>query len=407
MLNKFLVWSKQALPVVLAVAGVGTLGVLTYLSRGAFAQVSDLPEFYAPMKMIVTGLGSQIYVISELSRVEQFYYPNASRAVVTLFSPPFGLPYFLPLSLLPPDLAPTLWKLFLAVSLFVGIGFLRAAFKLKFASTCWLIACTCFSGCAYEALRIDQMSTPMFMCFAVAIWALKNERPYIAAFALSGLVCKPQQLLPFVVFLAGARRYKTVAALALIGAALTGVGYALIGAEGFKNYTLLINSTVTDTRYLVSEISCTVRGQLYRFFPEQKLLMHYCALAFLAPSLLVIFVIGNKVRQLDKWLSYGLIASMPLGIVSSLYCYYYDLLLLVPTVLLLMTEFEPELPPLGILLGMLAGLAFMLPFSIFIHLDWILKGEKINPHFFILLAFAIACLGFILGKIKSNTKLIS
>src|SRR5208283_1780530 len=101
-----------------------------------------------------------------------------------------------------------------------------------------------------------------------------------------------------------------------------------------------------------------------------------------------------------KWLEYGLVAAMPLGIVSALYCYYYDLLVLAPTALLLITEFEPELPPVGILLGMMGGLAFMLPFSIFIHFEWIMKGHQINPHFLILLAFAAACLVFVGGKIK-------
>lgn len=395
-------WFKLALPAVLAVAGIGTLGALTYLSLGAFAQISDLPEFYAPMKMIVAGSGSQIYVIPELSHIEQFYYPSAARAVVTLFTPPFGLPYFLPLAALPSDLAPAVWKFFLAASLFIGIAFLRAAFKLSFAATCWLTAVVCFSGCAYEALRIDQVSTPIFMCFSAAIWALKNNRPYLAAFALSGLLCKPQEILPFIIFLVGARRYKTVGALTVIGLVLMAVAYLLIGKDGFVNYSELIKNSITDTRYLVSDISCTLRGQLYRFFPEHRLESHYISLAVLVPCLAACLWIGEKVRRSDRWLEYGLVAVMPLGIVSALYCYYYDLLILVPTALLLMTVFEPELPPLGILAGMLGGLAFMLPFSIFIHFNWIMVGHAPNPHFFVLLAFAIGSLAFIGGKIKAE-----
>jgi hypothetical protein len=399
-------WFKLALPVVLAIGGIGTLGALTFLSRGAFAQVSDFPEFYAPMKMIVAGAGSQIYVIEQLSRIEQFYYPSA-RAVVTLFTPPFGLPYFLPLAALSSDIAPAVWKAFLAASLFTGIAFLRAAFKLNITATCWLTAVLCFSGCAYEALRIDQVSTPIFMCFSIAIWALKNNRPYLAAFALSGMLCKPQEILPFIIFLVGVRRYKTVGALAVIGLILMAAAYVLIGKDGFANYSELIKNSVTDTRYLVSDISCTVRGQLYRLFPQHRLECHYFSLAVLLPSLAACLWLGNKVRHFDRWLEYGLVAVMPLGIVSSLYCYYYDLLILVPAAVLLMTVFEPELPPLGILAGMIGGLAFMLPFSIFIHLNWILEGKTPNPHFFILLAFAIGSLAFIAGKIKSeNSKAI-
>jgi hypothetical protein len=400
-LKTFRSWFKLALPVVLAIAGIGTLGTLIYLSRGAFAQISDFPEFFAPMKMIVAGSGSQIYVIPELSRIEQFYYPS-SRAVVTLFTPPFGLPYFLPLAALSSDIAPLIWKIFLAASLFVGIAFLRSTFKLSLTATCWLTAVLCFSGCAYEALRIDQVSTPIFMCFSIAIWALKNNRPYIAAFALSGVLCKPQEILPFILFLVGVRRYKTVGALAVIGLVLMAVAYFLIGKDGFANYSELIKNSVTDTRYLVSDISCTLRGQLYRCFPQHRLEAHYFSLAVLAPSLVACLWLGNKVRRFDRWLEYGLVAVMPLGIVSALYCYYYDLLILVPTAVLLMTVFEPELPPLGILAGMIGGLAFMLPFSIFIHLNWILEGKMLNPHFFVLLAFAIGSLAFVASKIKSE-----
>ncbi|MFX9097196.1 hypothetical protein ABTN72_19325, partial [Acinetobacter baumannii] len=90
---------------------------------------------------------------------------------------------------------------------------------------------------------------------------------------------------------------------------------------------------VTDTQFLVSEISCTLRGQLYRIFPNQKELMHYISLAFLIPSLVVFFLVGVKARKLENWLECGLVAVMPLGIVSSLYCYYYDLLILAPTAL--------------------------------------------------------------------------
>jgi hypothetical protein len=242
------------------------------------------------------------------------------------------------------------------------------------------------------------------MCFSAALWALKNNRPYLAAFALSGLLCKPQEILAFLVFLVGARRYKTVGALAAIGLVLMAIAYLLIGKEGFANYSELIKNSVTDTRFLVSDISCTLRGQLYRFFPTHRLESHYLSVAVLVPSMLACLWIGDQLRRSEKWLEYGLVAVMPLGIVSALYCYYYDLLILVPTALLLMIVFEPELPPVGILAGMLGGLVYMLPFSIFIHLNWIMEGHSPNPHFFVLLAFAIGCLAFVSGKISKEKK---
>jgi hypothetical protein len=394
---------KMALPVVLAIAGAGTLFWLVWSARLAFATISDLPEFYVPAKMIASGCGSSIYVIPELARFEQFYYLKAERSVVTLFMPPFGLPFILPLALVPPDVAPIVWKSFLAASLSVSVLALRAAFKLGFTATCWLCAVLCFSGAAYEALRIDQLSTVLLMSFSLAIWALKTDKPYLAGIALSGLIVKPQELLPFLIFLLGAKRYKPFVSLVIIGIVFLGLGYSFIGADGFAHYDALMRSTINDLTYLVSDISCTVRGQLYRYFPDQRVLMHYLSMAVLGVALLCIFLLGRRCGRHARWLELGLVGAMPLGIVSSLYCYYYDLLLLVPSVLLLMSTFEAELPPVGILGLMTGGLAFMLPFSIFVHFDWLLKGHKSNPQFFLLLLLALSCFWFVWGKTRTST----
>jgi hypothetical protein len=385
---------KQWMPVLLAALGVLTLGFLVLAARGAFSTISDLPEFMAAAKMTAAGSGSQIYVVPELARVEQLLYPSATRGVVMFFVPPFGLPWLMPLALLPPDMAPLIWKIFLVLSLAISIPVLQSAFSLSRTATCWLIAGLCFSGCAFEALRIDQLSTPMFLAFCCAILALKKERPYLAALALSVLVLKPQELLPFVIFLFGAKQNRVLLALIGIGLALTAVGCVLVGPAGLSNYSALMKSTIEDNTFLVADISCTVRGQLFRLFPHARALSHYISIAVLGLVSIIIFLVGRRLSGSKKWLDYGLIAIMPVGIVSALYCYYYDLFLLVPTVVLLMTEFENELPPWSILTGMMLVLAFMMPFSIFIHKDWILKGELFNPHFAILALFAVGTLAF-------------
>jgi hypothetical protein len=393
---------KQWMPVLLAALGVLTLAFLVLAARGAFSTISDLPEFMAAAKMIAANSGAKIYVVSELAHVEQLLYPSTTRGVVMLFVPPFGLPWLMPLALLPPDMAPAIWKVFLVLSLAISIPVLQKAFSLNRTATCWLIAGLCFSGCSFEALRIDQLSTPMFLAFCCAILALKRDRPYLAALALSVLVLKPQELLPFVIFLFGAKQNRVLLALIGIGLALTAIGYFLVGTAGLSNYSALMKSTIEDNTFLVSDISCTLRGQLFRAFPHARGLCHYVSLGVLGMVSIVIFLIGRRLSVSKKWLDYGLIAVMPVGIVSALYCYYYDLFLLVPTVVLLMTEFENELPPWSILAGMMLVLAFMMPFSIFIHLDWILKGQIFNPHFAILALFAVGTLAFFYSNISKK-----
>ena len=155
-----------------------------------------------------------------------------------------------------------------------------------------------------------------------------------------------------------------------------------------------MKSTIEDNSFLVSDISCTLRGQLFRLFPHNRVAGHYISIGVLGLVSLVIFLVGRKLSSSKKWLDYGLVAIMPIGMVSSLYCYYYDLFLLVPSLLILMTEFENELPPWSILLGMILVLAFMMPFAYFIQQEWILKGEAFNPHFAILALFGVGTLAF-------------
>ena len=225
---------KQLMPVVLAAVGTVTLISFVVAFYGGFSKISDLPEFVAAARMIASGNGAQIYVVPEMARVEQLLY---GRSIVMFFVPPFGLPWLMPLALVPPSMAPAIWKVFLIVTLALSVVVLQKAFSLNRTETCWLIAALCFSGASFDALRIDQLSTPMFLAFCCGLLALKKDRPYLAALALSVLVLKPQELLPFVIFLFGAKKYRVVLALIGIGLFLSVLGYLFVGSTGLNNYS--------------------------------------------------------------------------------------------------------------------------------------------------------------------------
>jgi len=380
------------LAVASAVLGVGTLAFLVLLFRGAFSSVSDLSQFMAGAHLIASGEGAQVYVISKLFATEQAIFSYPARGGVGLFVPPFGLPWLMPLAFLPASIAPDVWKLFLIVCLSLSIFVLRKAFKLNFTATCWLTAFICFSGSTYEALRIDQVAAPMFLAYCSAIWAIRAKRPYLAALALSVFLMKPQQIVPFVVLLIGARQYKTVLGFAGITAALSAIALALVGVEGLHNYSTLISSCIEDNRYMVPIISCTLRGQLYRIFSNHHDVINMFTLAVCCLSYIWFLTIARRLSQSQHWLDYGLVVIMPMGVVLSPYCLSYDLLPLVPSLLILMTQFEATLPPPAILLGMLLTMVFVIPFSIFIHQDWILTAQVLNPQFAVLFIFAVACM---------------
>jgi hypothetical protein len=390
------------LAVVSAVVGVGTLSFFVVLFRGAFSAVSDLSQFMAGAHLIANGEGAQVYVISKLFATEQSLFPYPARGGVGLFVPPCGLPWLMPLALLPSGIAPDVWKLFLIACLVLSIFVLRRAFKLNFTATCWLTAFICFSGSTYEALRIDQVSAPMFLGYCSAIWATKAKRPYLAALALSVFLLKPQQIVPFILLLIGAKQYKTVLGFAGITAALSVIGLALVGVEGFHNYSTLIGSCIEDNRYMVPIISCTLRGQLYRIFSQHHDVINMVTLAICCLSYIWYFVIARRLSQSQHWLDYGLVVIMPMGVALSPYCLSYDLLPLVPSLLILMTQFEAILPPLAILLGMILTMTFVIPFSILIHQNCILTGQVFNPQFAVLFIFGIACMALYYSDLRKR-----
>lgn len=390
------------LAILAAIAGVGVLLFLCTLFRAAFAQVSDLPQYVAAAQMIAHGDGSQAYIIDKMLAAQQAIFHNPERGVIALFIPPCGLAWLMPLALVPASLAPDLWKAFLLFCLALGIFALRKAFKLDLTTTCWLTALVCFSGITYDALRIDQVSAPMFLGYCLAIWALKSNRPYLAAFALTIFLLKPQQIAPFIAFLFGAKQYKSVGGFIAMTVAFTGIGLALVGVDGFHNYSTLIASCIEDKRYMVPVIFCTLRGQLYRIFSTHHEIINIVTLGIAFLSYVWFFFIARRLSNSSRWLEYGLIVIPPMGVALSPYYLAYDLLPLIPSLLLFMTEFEATLPPLVILGGMLLTMIFILPFSVYIHQDWVLSDKLVNPQFVVLMIWGITCMWLYYKNIRQR-----
>src|SRR5207302_2094563 len=138
---------------------------------------------------------------------------------------------------------------------------------------------------------------------------LRFEQQIVAAFPLAVLFLKPQELLPFAVFLLGAGRYKTLLVLLALGVGLAATSYELIGLQGYMNYADLMNFSMTHTQGMQPELSPTVRGQLLRL-PINSALVMQISLGALAVALLLILFLGLQFKRRPGWLWAGLIGSM-------------------------------------------------------------------------------------------------
>jgi hypothetical protein len=379
---------KELMPLVFAICAVGWLGF--FFVQPFNGSTCDFPQFYAPARLFVTGHSSETYQVEKVTNMQHQSFPSmGDRALITLLPPP-SLVWFLPFGCLPSQVAASLWKVVQGASLVATILLLKNSFNLSRKALCWLIAILFCSGPVFAATLIDQVSCLLLCALCIVIWAFKKEKPWLLAIALSFLMMKPQEGLPLLVFLAGARRYKAVGlTLGILAAATLLVGL-LIGPQGISDYIHYACSTVGNSPQVQAELGPTVRGQLLRFFPESKSTIAIVSIVVSLISLAFIFISGRRFANHRAWLEAGLLIAIPLGLVTCLHLHSYDLTLLAPTVVAILAgPLENVIPPIPMLIGILLFGVFIVPFYIFIHWDYLLRDHwLLNPHFVVLLAFA-------------------
>lgn len=310
------------------------------------------------------------------------------RAVPTYLPPP-SLFWFLPFGLMSGSQAFIAWKIVQIAALIGSIFLLKDAWGLNRKAVCYLIAGICVSGPAFAATQLGQISMLILCALSTMVWSFKKDKLWLAAIALSVLMLKPQEGLPLMIFLAGAKRYKMLSMTIGVLAVASLVIFCFIGVQGMTDY--LATTTAIDTSqsvWMQSELGPTVRGQLLRLAPESKGLITKASSIVMLISWAYIFFSGRKFAARPAWFGACLLIAVPVGVLTCLHLHSYDLLLLVPSLVLVLSGPLESIAPSWLLLaGFLITGTFMVPFYIFIHWDYLLKDHWIlNPHFFALLA---------------------
>jgi hypothetical protein len=382
---------KSLIAIVLAIVSPIIPALMLLGGMANPARVSDLPEYYSAVELIKNGLGSQIYVWEKIAPLEHLQFPGMGERMVGLFVPPPAVPLLMPLAWIPLAQALLVWTFILLLALLASIFVLRQLFALSLTETLMVWSVLSISGPAYEALRIGQLAPILLLGFSLACLLLRRGATSVAAIPLSVLFLKPQELLPFVVFMIGAGKYKPVAVLIAIAGLLTVAAFGLIGMEGFHNYSQLMSFSMLHTQGMQPELSATLRGQLLRFWPDAHAIVTPLSTAVLLVSLLLILFLGWRFRGKQDWLTAALIGAMPLGLLTSLHCHDYDLILLAPSLLALMKSSAARYIPAWLkLAGILAAPLFLLPAYIFVHYHGLLNGGMlVNPLFVVLLIFSV------------------
>jgi len=363
---------------IVAIASICMLAFLISKSSDVAGKISDFPEYYAPAKMIADGNGANSYILTKLGEEQHSLFSGMGNRVVALFVPPQGLALISAIGMLNVAMAIMAWKVFLVGCLIVAIIFLISTFSLNYKQTCYLIAGLCLSYPCYEALRLGQLAPILLLSFSAAIYFLQKNKNIAAGLCLSLLIIlKPQQIFPFLAYLAGLRRWRALTVLMGMFILFTLIAFFEIGTSGFQNYFALGRSP-ESAAYMQPELNATLRGQLMRLMPAHSNMILDASIVIYAIVLAFSYLYGQQTRDKPDTILRGVLSIIPIGLVTSLHCHDYDLLLLVPSLIVIFTERIVPFNSLFQLLLIFAGIPFLLPLAINIHYDYLLHGGKIN-----------------------------
>src|SRR5690606_16459479 len=150
-------------------------------------------------------------------------------------------------------------------------------------------------------------------------------------------VLKPQHSLPFLLFLAGARRWKVFPSFIACLSILTVLALVQIGFDGFAGYLELLRDPGSIS-HQQPELTPTIRGQLLRLFPDQDRII-FSVTSFLSGLLLLLAMFwGHMLKGRESWLWTGIVVLIPVTIVLSVHCHMYDLLIMTPSMVLLFQD---------------------------------------------------------------------
>lgn len=358
-------------------------------SLGSFGQVNDFPEYSTAAHLTLKGEARKIYRLPEFFAEQSAQYPILGKRNVALFLPPFDLPLLIPMAVIPPAVAPFAWTGTLAVFLIASLWLLKRYYKLSTESFLLFAGMVLLSGPAFDSLRIGQLAPILLMSLVGTAMLLKGGRPVAAGAVFSLMLLKPQQMWPLLLFFIGARAYRTLGTVVGIASLLTIVSFVLLGTSGFMDYIATVRDP-NNMDWMASSLTYTIRGQLLRLLSPSPVPGAVATACLLASSAYAVFL-GNRVRDKKNWFEIGLVGALPIGLLTSLHCHAYDLLLLVPSFLSLFTL--PNFAHCKKLkaLAMLTAIAFIAPFYSEIHYKYLLNGGVINPYVLLLAAFSLGC----------------
>ncbi|MBS1955938.1 MAG: DUF2029 domain-containing protein [Cyanobacteria bacterium SZAS-4] len=396
-----------ALPYCFSLLLLVVVGVL--LSAPHLA-LKDMPEFYAPGRLMFSGTIADVYKPEVYQPLVRQLFPDHEAPI--LYIPPYGLPLLLPLGCFPPALADYAWFAFLILCSFGSVVVLKLTLKLQHKYVMRIAGLLCLSGPEWEAIRNGQLAPILLLSLCGGLFFFKRDlaqsasakligkfkdNDIFAALALTPLLTKPQLAIPVLVYLLGAGQYQVLLFVIAFGVVLNAVALIMFGSNTYAAYFALLQRVQENRVWQVPEVTPTIRGQLLRFFPTADSAVMLVSGVALCVGMICVFLIARKYRKSSTWWEYLALGAIPTGLLTALHCHNYDLLLLLPSIVVFMFGASTAaISNKRKLLWLLPLVPLMMPVYNKVHYEYLLVGGSVNLLFLDLAVVAVASIVWLL-----------
>jgi hypothetical protein len=302
--------------------------------------VSDFFGYYVQTRLLVEGRFSDSYDMPKMEKAMYEIFPvykEEQRHNFIGLGTPQPTIFLLPLALIPASVSYLfgVFSVILAISL--SLPLLADVFAISEKQYKFAVPCIALSGPVWEVVRVTKPTVFILLGFALALWFLKSPlfknskfKDLWAALAFQGWTFKPHEILPLLAVCFGGRQFKFVFLLIGLTIAITLITLPIMGADTYINWYETLKINMMHPEFASPQLEPTLRGQLLRFDMVHLATINHISELVFAVAMLGSMVLGNFFRNHRDYF-YLVVLSLPIGFVTSLHSYSYDLILLIPS----------------------------------------------------------------------------
>ena len=352
-------------------------------------EISDFFQYYAVSSLMQNGHYSQIYDINTILKAEQTVVPNSSHSYFPFLIPPNISWIFYPLAWL--KFIPTIyiWSILLLALVVVSYSILCSHLKITGMRKLWGATLLATSGPFLESVRLGQLSPILLFALSLLYIGLKQKNYFLTIVSESIFWLKPHLLLPILCFELSPSMIQVPLLTCLFSFIGLAISCTIAGINIVPSYISLFSSSEMQSSLLGLIYGPTLRGQLLKFSISYDISSKAAIVGYL--FLLILAFLNRKRAKIgESQVNIIFTSLLPFSLCLSLHLHNYDLLLLLPGILLLSTySLSKALNYLRISIIAIVVLVSLAPIYVYLHYFYVLQNGLLNPFFWTTLIFAI------------------